>query len=209
MCIWILGRPQRWAWAKCRQIRWRCASNHWACPSLRKTYDYFRSSHHCRLGHERLPDSIKIPIWKRVLPDDKVYNGGETDSPGNRCCCGSWKHGSPRHIEYFNLFLAEKLGWIRLQKECDTICQGAETGKRVGNKNQPGIWDIASPLLWKIFQGVHLVYKQKELGRSTFCGPARLPPCNRHCGLLPHLSLVLYFFCNLSSSGFTLRAQIR
>jgi hypothetical protein len=139
-------------------------------PLTPQNYDYLHSSHHCRLGHERLPNSIKNPVRKRVLPDDKVHEGGETDSPGNRCCCGSWKHGSPRHIEYFNLFFAEKLGGNRLQKECDTICQGAETGKKWETRTNLGFEISQVPFYErsckeyilctcrKSLPGVHLVY---------------------------------------------------
>ncbi len=40
----------------------------------------------------------------------------------------------------------------------------------------------------------------KDLARSTSYVSARLPPCNRHCGLLPHLSLVLWFSTSSASS---------
>lgn len=101
-----------------------------------QNYDYLRSSHHCRLGHERLPNSIKIHIKKRVLPDDKVHDGGETDSPGNR----SWDlryRKSPSMKD-----LARSTSCVHAERACPEYILCTCTPPAL----QPPLWSLTSPI---------------------------------------------------------------
>jgi hypothetical protein len=168
-------------------------------PLTPQNYDCLRSSHLCRLGHDRLPNSIKIAIRKRVLPDDKVHDGGETDSPGNSCCCGSWKHGSPRHID-ISIYFWQK-SWAEI--DCKrSVIQSVREQKREKE------WETRTNLGFEISQVPFSERSCKEYILCICTPPALQPPLWSLTSPISG-SLVLYFFCILRSSGFILRAQIR